>query len=175
MIDISEGNTNNYLVHGVFGIIFSIISIVLSFTLSPYLFLLAVVVFTFSIFLFTAKNGLQIDANNEKYRKYGKIGPLRFGTWKSYDKPVLVKLTIHNSSIHRENLPMPGKVAVVNSKALTFDLLFIDTKERSIRVYDFLKYKTAKQALAAIQKEMDVDILDLIAEKLKENKRKRGR
>ena len=79
MIEVSEGKTNNYLVQGVFVLFVVFVLVGLTPIFSILFFIPGLLLFLIALFLFTASNGLEINPVEGKYRKYGKIGPVKFG------------------------------------------------------------------------------------------------
>ena len=173
MIEISEGRTNNYLVQGVILMVVVIILFVASNLVNSFIFIPTALLFIVALFLFAATNGLEIDPAKQKYRKYGKIGPIKFGSWNSFTEPTSATLMLHSSNAQKGNLPLMGKVTTLDSKALTYDIFVHDSIQKSILIYDFIEYKTAKKALAEIAQAFDIPVIDKVSEKLIENKMKR--
>jgi len=154
--------------------LFDIILLVLSVSITSVLFIPTALLFLVAVFLFTASNGLDLDPKNERYRKYGKIGPFKFGAWNHLNNPISARLVISSSNAHRGNSPMMGKVSTLDTKSTTYDIVILEATENACQVYDFLNYATAKKALKAINQTYAIPVTDLVAEKLLENKRKRS-
>ena len=174
MIDINEGNTNNYLIQGIVVIVLSFIVAGLTSITSELLFIPTILLFIFAILLFTATNGLQIDPANQKYRRYGKFGTQLFGKWHPITEPVSAVLMIHAENEYRGSVaPMIGKVTTLDTKTVTYDIQITDSFDKKHVVYSFLAYKKAKQALKEIHETCNIPVRNIVAEKLAENKRKR--
>ncbi len=175
MIEISEGNTNNYLVHGFFTTLASVILLVFSAQITVFLVIPAAIVLAIGISLFTASNGLQIDPSKSVYRKFGKIGYVQFGDWKPLIEPVKVYLKMHAENEHRGMAPLLGKAAALSTKTITYDIEIRDALGEQQIIYDFLDYNQAKQALKAIGETFEIPVSNKVAEKLAENRSKRRR
>lgn len=173
MIDINEGNTNNYLVHGFFTMLGAAILFTLSLTVLSALLYVALAAAVFGVLLFSATNGLQIDTANNKYRAYGKIGTVKFGPWGSFETPVRAVLILHAENQQLNSAPLIGKAASVNSKVVTYDIKLFDTLDTTYVLYDFLDYKNAKKALKGLQEAYDITVVNKVAEKLAENRQRR--
>jgi hypothetical protein len=173
MIDINEGKTNNYLIHGIVVIVTSFILAGLTSVTSQLLYIPAAVLFIFAILLFAATNGLQLDIANEKYRRYGKIGNQIFGQWHPITEPVSAVLMLHAENAFRGTAPMMGRVSTLDTKTLTYDIQITDGFKKKHLIYSFLEYKKATQALKEIHEALNIPVQNKVAEKLAENKRKR--
>lgn len=175
MIQISEGNSGNYLVQGVFSVVFSILLFVASGFFGVLLFIIGLLVLTLAILLFTASNGLELDPESNRYRTYGKIGNYKFGSWSSFSSPSKVYLAMHADNEYRETAPMMGRAAALSTKVITYDIRLEIKSGEEVVLYDFLDYKKAKSALKFIGESYDIPTRNLIAEKMAENRQKRSR
>jgi hypothetical protein len=171
MIDINEGKTNNYLVYGVFVLLGVAILIGLSVVYSKLFFIPAIIFVLIALLLFSASNGLQIDSVRGQYRAYGKIGTFKFGQWQALIDPVSAKRVLHSSNAQKGTSPMMGKVATLNSKVITYDIVITDSANQEHLVYDFLEYKTAKNALRKIHEKFTIPSVDKVAGKLNQPRR----
>jgi len=179
MININEGRTNNYLVHGIGVLLLCLIFFGMSF-LSNLFFIPLVLLFVFAILLFTATNGIEIDVDQSQFRKYGKIARWKFGAWHAFTKPVSVELNIYAENAFKEGMwtfgnsisTMPGSMQSLNSKARTYDIVFIDKDNKSQLIYSFLDYKKGKDALKRITEKLEITSVNRIAEKMNSRRRR---
>lgn len=172
---ISEGNTNNYLIPGVLIVIAGIIFLLVGLnTAHIWLTILAALLFLIALSLFIGTNGIEIDVERKKYRKYGKFGPFVIGKWIELTQLNAVRIQVHSESHANEMFTaMPGRVASVNTKVLTYDLIVTNSRGESHIMYSFLKYKAAKTALQIVAEGFNVPSRDLIVERIAENRAKR--
>ncbi|MDG1148636.1 MAG: hypothetical protein P8N52_10060 [Crocinitomicaceae bacterium] len=171
MIDINEGKTNNYLVYGVFVLLGAFTLIGFSMFFSNYFAIPGIALFLIALLLFTASNGLELDSVAGKYRKYGKVGPVKFGQWHALIDPISAQLVIHSSNAQKGMFPMMGKVAPLDSKVITYDIVITDSANQAHLVYDFLEYNRAKNALQKIDETYGIPVVNKVAEKLKNRRR----
>lgn len=174
MIDINEGKTNNYLVHGIFAMLGVFIFIALYATISSIFLIPAFIILVLAILLFGASNGLEVDIHAKSYRKYGKVGPYKFGQWHTLIDPISARITMQSSSVSKGASPMMGKIATLDSKSVTYDLLVLDSSGNNQILYDFLEYNKAKAALKSVQKDFKIPVVDEVLEKLRANRMKRS-
>ncbi len=160
MIDINEGNTNNFLVHGVFGVI---ISIGLFFVH----FLIGLPVLLISMALFTTTNGILIDIEKKSCKRYAGILNYKLGDWKPLGKIEAVKLVLSIERSKTNQRYILGDRGV--SRSMTYDIVLTNDLKEKMLLYEFLKYRDALKALKAIEKAFNIVGQDKIAEKLKEN------
>ena len=66
---------------------------------------------------------------------------------------------------------MMGKVAALNSKVITYDVVIVDSANQAHLVYDFLEYNRAKKALKKIHEKYNIPVVNKVAEKLKSRRR----
>jgi len=160
IVDISEGNTNNFLVHGVFGIL-------ISFAILSIHFLLAIPTLIISIALFSTTNGLQIDTEQKTYKKYASFLNYKFGDWKPLGKIDFIKLVLSIERAKTNQAYIMGERGT--SKSMTYDIVLIDEKRNSILLYEFLKYRHGLKAFEALEKTFGIKGQDKIAEKVQQN------
>jgi hypothetical protein len=173
MLELNEGNTNNFLIHGLGVSVAAILGFVLFWPLGVLLTIAAIGVFA-------GTNGLEVDTAGRRYRKFGRIWFVKFGTWERINDPVKVKLVLSSENMTTEQIAtmtmMPGAyVPNISSKVLTYDILLVDSSGKSTPVYDFLQYGNAKKALQGIADGFGIERVDKVAEKLEENRAKRSR
>jgi hypothetical protein len=174
MTRFSEGFANNYLIPGVFLVIAGIIFIMvgrndgfISLTIGISLLFLAIV-------LFASTSGLELDLESLRYRKYGKFGPLVIGDWKRLPKVTLVRIQIHSETASR---PAGGVFPILSAstKSLTYDVIVFDRMQESTEIYNFLKYRDAKKVGRLLAESLEVNLNDIVAEKLAKNRSRRRR
>lgn len=174
MTRISEGFANNYLIPGVFLVVASIIVIMVGSNDRFISLIIGLSLLFLAIVLFSATSGLELDLELLRFRKYGKFGPLVLGDWKSLPKATLVRIQIHTETATRTPvgfLPLPS----AHSKSLTYNVIVFDTAKEATEVYNFLKYRDAKKVGRLLAENLDVNLNDIVAEKLAENRSRRRR
>lgn len=173
MIDINEGRTNNYLIHGLGVMVPTIVCFALAGVYGILFIIPAFILFAFALMLFSATNGLELDAKKDRYRRYGKMINFKFGEWKPLSEPKSAVLQMHAANAYKGMAPMVGRVATLDTKTLTYDIEITDAFGQQHIVYDFLDYKKAKVALKSIHENYEIPVQNKIAEKLAENRQKR--
>lgn len=169
IIDIHEGFTNNYLIHGVIGLGIALILLSISLVFGIFAFLLCLIIFM-------GTNGLEIDLMNKQYRAYGSFLGYKTGTWLSLKEPVFAQLSISSenryvggvSGMAGSMVPNRGKL-----KSLTYDISLESKNGKWTTIYSFLDYKMAKIALKKIEIGLEIPIHDKVKEKLLINQEKR--
>ena len=170
MIDINEGRTNNYLVHGIGVIALSLICLGLSFVISDLLLIGFFILFSIAIVLFSATNGLEIDVVNMRYRSYGKMITYKMGAWRTMINATSVTLKMSASNGQKEANIGPGYLPPMNTKLINYSVVLTDTLDFDQVLFDFLDYKKAKQAMLEITNSLNIPMTNLVAEKLAENR-----
>tara|TARA_R110002072_G_scaffold302577_2_gene486407 strand:+ start:16080 stop:16601 length:522 start_codon:yes stop_codon:yes gene_type:complete len=173
MIEINEGKTNNYLIHGLVTVVTSIFIFYLSSVFSESLVIVAFIVFVIAISLFIATNGLEIDIDKRMFRKFGKISVVRFGKWNKLLDIDRIELRMQSSNAQKN--VMTGVVPALNSKSITYDIVVYDTFDDEQIIYDFLDYPKAKEAFKLILEKIDAPARNRVAEKMANNKANRRR
>ena len=161
MIDINEGFTNNYLVHGVFTIIAG--APLIYFHILWWLPFIIV-----AVALFTSSNGLLIDVKNQQFKPYGNILGYKVGKWKSMKNPFHATLILSIERAKTNQTMIMGERGMSRSK--TYDIQLTNEFGDVTLMYEFLKYSVAINALAAIEKEFKINTTDKVAEKLIQNR-----
>jgi hypothetical protein len=165
MTRISEGFVNKYLIPGVFLIITGLIGIAVGSNKQIEVVICGIVLMLIAIALFASTSGLDIDTETKRYRRYGKCGPLVLGDWKPMPNAVELRVQIHaeNATIGGWGLmPIPSQT----TKSLTYDLVSIDTLNEKVEIYNFSKYRNAKKSGQILAECLEVELKDMIAEKL---------
>jgi hypothetical protein len=160
MIDINEGHTNNYLVHGVF-------TLILSAPLMYFHVLFWLPFILIAIALFTSSNGLLIDVDNMRYKAYGNLLGYKTGKWITISRPIHAALILSIERAKTNQAYIMGERGF--SKSMTYDIQLTNEFGETILMYEFLKYRIAIKALAAIEKGFKIKVTDKVAEKLIQN------
>lgn len=161
MTDINEGYTNNYLVHGVF-------IIMLSAPLIYFHFLFWVPFLLLAIALFASSNGLLIDFENQRYKRYGSIIGYKTGKW------IPMPNIIHAAIIFSVERAKTNQTMIMGergqSKSMTYDIQLTSEFEETTLMYEFLKYTKALKTLTILEKELHIKVTDKVSEKLIQNR-----
>ncbi len=161
MIDINEGFTNNYLVHGVFTLIGG----------APLMYFHVLLWLPFvivAIALFTSSNGLLIDAETHQYKAYGNVLGYKLGTWKPIKHPFHATLILSIERAKTNQAYIMGERGISRSK--TYDIQLTSEFGETALMYEFLKYKDAIKALSVIEKEFQIRTTDKVKDQLIKNK-----
>ncbi len=166
----SEGNTNNYLIYGVGVLVFSLLTLLYSF----YVF---IPFFVISIALFSGRNGLEWKFKEGRYRKLANFFGIHIGAWEVIDKSgkILLRIQAENSSM--EGLVgIAGYLPQANTSVKTFDIVWQGENPLDQKIlYSFLDYKLARKILVHAHKSGQYEVVDLVAEKIQMNKKRRSR
>lgn len=161
-ITISEGKTNSLILPAVIGLFVGAVVCV-------FIPIAGVILLAFSISLFLATTGLEIDATDKRYRKYTSYFGLKWGVWHSAVSVISIDL-----KLSAENGTYYHRLGERSHKSITYDLIIEDSFDKAQTIYEFMEYKPAKQAIKAFAEALQVEMTDYIAVKLQENRLKRG-
>ncbi len=124
--------------------------------------------------MFLATSGVEVSKN--QFRRYSKLGGVKIGQWDSLLRPESILLRMHVENGSKEfGVSLIAYVPSLNTKVISYDILFVDELEGMTLIYEFSDYKQAKLALREISKSFDVPFTNKIAEKMARNKIKRRR
>lgn len=157
LVDIPEGNTNEYLVHGVFAIILGGILLLVSWVFTLLLVVLAVV-------LFRVRSGIEIDLAGRRVRVYRIIGTGKYGSWIDARPYQGIELRYTN-----ESQVMSSRATSTNVRVRTYDLTFIGVGGEYL-FHDFTDHAKARKAAVTMAKEWSMTLRDEVGER-----RQRGR
>lgn len=161
MMDINEGNTNNYLIHGVFlilfGFVFSFINIIIG---APFILI--------ALILFTSTTGIIIDTKNLKFKPYSTILSHKHGNWVYISEIEKLHLELSIERAKTNQAYLMGERGT--SRSMTFDLTAVDKHGKKTLIYEFLKYSKALKAYNAIESSLNIECIDSIADKMRKNK-----
>lgn len=162
MTNINEGQTNNYLVHGVFTLIGGALLIFIHFTLFIPFILIAIA-------LFMSSNGIILDGKKKATMLYSDFFGYKYGKWNKYENIIHAKLILSIERAITNQAMIMGDRGT--SKSMTYDIILTNEFGEDILLYEFLKYSKAQKALVAINKEFNTPIVDKVAEKLMQNRK----
>lgn len=161
MTDINEGNTNNYLVHGVFIILFG-------FGLSFIHILIGAPLILVALILFTSTTGILIDIKNRQYKSYSSIFAYKHGDWIKINDIKEIQLALSIERAKTNQAYIMGKRGT--SRSMTFDLTIVKSNGKKELMYEFLKYSKALKGYNAILNGLDITGIDNVADKMNKNK-----
>lgn len=153
IIDIPEGRTNDYLIHGVFAIIAAGILLLAHWSLT-------VLMTALAISLFLVSSGVQIDVEGRRARVYKAIGSLRFGTWVGMERYKSVSLRFTN-----ESQVLTSRASQTNVRVRTFDLHLTTSSGEPILFHDFTDYTKARKCAETMAKQWSWNLTDEIQER----------
>lgn len=160
LINLNEGNTNAYVIHGTLASLVSLpFAILFPFFGIPLLIL--------ALCIFATTNGLEIDTEARRYRKYGSFFAYKFGTWLPIGNPERAELVLcTEQSVATVESSMGGRP---QTRARTFDIVLHMNSKKEITVYEFLNYAQGKEALAVFES-LEIPVHNRIQEKIAERK-----
>lgn len=161
-ITISEGKTNSLILPAVIGLFVGAVVCV-------FIPVAGIILLAFALSLFLATTGIELSPTGKQYRKYTDYFGLKSGVWRSVDSLIAVDLKLSS-----ENGTYYHRLGERSHKSITYDLIAEDQLGKQQTIYEFMEYKTAKQALKAFGEAFQVQITDHIAVKMQENRLKRG-
>lgn len=170
---INEGLTYEYVIHGVIAIVAGLLLLLVS----PILTLIFIIG---GIVLLTIKTGIDIDAENQKLRKFKSIPFLKFGEWIDLKKIILVELK-YNANTARTTGPPSSSFALgvvlpnAGGTLKTFDLFFHDDVGEEKLINQFLKASQATKTLKALSQISHLKIINHFEEMLLESKKEKRR
>jgi len=121
---------------------------------------------------------MEIDANGRRYRKYADYFGMKFGTWTEFPfcSELILQLSVESKTVNsRAPSPYGGTSGKVTFKSITYDIMLTEGLGNKTLFHEFMKYKTAKEALAVIAQTLNLEPVDRVAEKLAENRERRNR
>lgn len=160
-ITISEGKTNSLILPAVLGLFVGAVVCV-------FIPIAGIILLVVALSLFLATTGMELSSTGKQYRKYTDYFGLKWGVWRSTDSVMSIRLKISS-----ENGTYYHRLGERSHKSITYDLITEDQLGKQQTIYEFMEYKTAKQALKAFGQTFQVEITDHIALKMQENRLKR--
>ena len=155
IIDIPEGRTNDYLMHGLFALIAAG-----TFLLVHWLFTVGLTVLAVAFFL--VRSGIEIHPGGRRVRVYKALGKLRFGTWVQVGRDTSLAIRYTN-----ESQVMNSRATSTNVRVRTYDLHFIGYDGASWQFHDFNDYSKARKCAVTMAKEWTLDLTDEVEERKK--------
>ncbi|MFT6502395.1 MAG: hypothetical protein ACJASQ_002521 [Crocinitomicaceae bacterium] len=172
MIDVNEGRKNMYLIQGIFVLIIGTVFFVMGFSSMILLSFLGAIIVALAVLMFTASNGLQIDTELNRYRQYANIGGYYNGGWTDFGLVESAQLVLTSENIYRAGMATQSRANSMSSSIIkTYDVQFILKSSKVITIFEFDKYKHAKQVLKKIEEKMEIPVSNQIAEKMVANRR----
>ncbi len=152
-IDIPEGRTNDYLVHGFFVAVAGLILFLVHWVLT--VFMLAV-----AIALFRVSSGIEIDVEGRRVRVYKAIGSLRLGAWMRTITTRTVAIRYTN-----ESQVMNSRATSTNVTVRTYDLHLIAQDGSSCLLHEFTDYAKARKCAVAMAQGWSLQLTDEVQER----------
>ena len=174
MIDINEGRKNTYLIPGILVFIMGVGLIVTGLSSMILLSFLGGFLLVFSVLMFAASNGLQIDTELNRYRQYANIAGFCNGGWTNFGLLESARLVLSSENMFRPGMATQSRANSMSTTIIkTYDIEFVLKNSKVITVFKFDEYKHAKQALKKISEQLEVPVANKVAEKMTSNKRSR--
>lgn len=168
--DIHEGNTNSYVIPAT-------IALLISIPVAIFFPLIGVPLLIFAVTLYSVRTGVEIDAGR-RYRKYSAYFGKKFGTWQALapTTEIWLQLSVESTTM-RTIVPSGPNYASGKStlKSMTYDIILRDELGKTHIFHEFLQYRLAQKAVAALAEVLALEYEDRVAEKLAENRAKRSR
>lgn len=153
IIDIPEGRTNDYLIHGLFVVIAAGILFLVHWSLT--ILLLAV-----AVGLFQVASGIEVDLAGERARVYKALGKLRLGSW-------VVVGAYTNIDIRYTNVSqvMSYRGVETNVRVRTYELYFRTSKDNERFFHEFTDYEKARKCSVVMADAWSLQITDEVQER----------
>lgn len=126
----------------------------------------------FSVGFFFGKMGVQVDKKSGHYRAFTNIWFTDFGKWRRIKPQDTLKLSLSANNSHMKMGGMEN-VLIASSKSIYY-LLTVRGKDGQEDIMRFRSYRRARKTMDALNKNFQLDFLDEIAQKIAENRQRRG-
>ena len=156
-VDIPEGRTNDFLVHGVFTVIGGAVLFYFDH------WILALLCLPLAVALFLVRSGVEIELERREARVYKDFGRFRIGGWIQLEGYTSILLRYTSEQWAR---PMPA--ATTGVRVRTYDLLFQGSGLPEKLFHEFSTYPLARKAVDVMSKAWDLPVQDEVAEKRRE-------
>lgn len=152
-IDIPEGRTNDFLIHGVFALIVGGILFLVHWSLAVLLFVLA-------ISFFSLRSGIEIAVPRKEARVYKQLGSWRFGAWVPLEHYAHMVLRYTNES---QVMSIKGVENTVRVR--TYDLHFTRPDGATRLFHEFSDYASARRCADAMASNWSLTLTDEIQQR----------
>ena len=152
-IDIPEGRTNDFLIHGVFVLIAGGILFLVHWSI-------AVLLFSLAVALFSLSSGIEIAVARREARVYKQLGRVRFGGWVSLERYSHIDLRYTN-----ESQVMSSRGVETNVRVRTYDLHFTGPDGASHRFHQFSDHTIARRCTDAMVSNWSMTLTDEVQER----------
>lgn len=152
-IDIPEGRTNDYLVHGVCALAAGGLLFLAHWALS-------VVMLAVAIALFRVSSGIEIDMDGRRVRVYKALGAFRLGAWMrtTTTRTIVIRYT-------NEAQVMNSRGTSTNVTVRTYDLHLVAQDGSSWLFHDFTDYAKARKCAVAMAEGWSLQLTDEVQER----------
>lgn len=153
LIDIPEGRTNDYLIHGVFVVIAAGILVLAHWSL-------AILMAGLAVALFLASSGVEIDVKGRRARVYKALGSLRSGQWVGMEQ--YTGITIHHT---RESQVMTSRASQTTVRVRTYDVHLTTAAGEAVLFHDFTDYAKARKCAVTMAEGWKLELMDEVQER----------
>ncbi len=153
VIDIAEGRTNDFLIHGLFVLIAGGVLFLVHWGLMAIMVALAIALFLLS-------SGIEVDIANKRARVYKALGKFHFGTWIGMDRYNSISIRYVN-----ESQVMSNRGVETNVRVRTYDLYCHDQLGNSLLFHDFTDYGNARRCADTMVTHWSLALTDEIQER----------
>ncbi|QQR85009.1 MAG: hypothetical protein IPJ76_10285 [Flavobacteriales bacterium] len=153
IIDIPEGRTNDYLIHGVFVVIAAGILMLAHWSV-------AILTAALAVALFLASSGVEIDVKGRRARIYKALGRLRSGQWVSTER--YTGIAIHHT---RESQVMTSRASQTTVRVRTYDVRLTTAGGEAVLFHDFTDYAKARKCAVAMAEGWKLELTDEVQER----------
>lgn len=157
IIDIDEGLTYDYVVHG-------LVVFLLGVGLCFFHWIPGVIILFTGILLIAAKSGLQIDVQSKKARKYINLIGIKNGAWRSLENFKSGRL-----EFSKEEAEFLSRTGARTHRVRSFDLILKDDLAEEVAFHQFTSYNPARKFIAVLQKQFGITIYDVMHESMKKS------
>lgn len=152
-VDMDEGYTNDFLIHGLFTLIASGIAFLWHWSFT-------IVLVALSIALFRIRSGIEVDIDGKRARVYKAIAKLKWGSWVDASRFDRIELKYTN-----ESQVMSNRGVETNVRVRTYDLHFEGPKGASCLFHEFSDYAKARRCVDVILSNWSMTLTDEIQER----------
>lgn len=160
-VDIPEGRTNSFLVHGTF-------LVLLALWLFYWQWLAALVVLLVAVLLFLVRTGVEVDVQGGRGRDYKASGPLRSGTWVRVGDNIHVDIRYARDAYYSRNL-----LVATPHESRMFEVYLYDRQGNARLFHEFGSHAQARQFAALLMEHWALGVTVQLVERRRQAQEQR--